>query len=213
MKKISVAISSAIILLFLSPISALAVVPSSDVSYDSTVIAQITVNPELHRPQTLRLQGPVVIRSSEIGDMDGDGKPDIQTEIVSMNLTGTGPQGLAVNLNSSKSNRSMGMAEELRSNPFPFVKNRVANSFFDVFFEIGLSQANQANAASVYVTDEPIHIKGIARSLTNLEGTYISRKSVSIVFQNDTGNATILGPGPVGKLKILAVNLNSSKSN
>ena len=151
------------------------------------------------------------IQTSEIGDVDDDGKADVQTEIVDMNLTGKTPFGLAINLNSSKSNRSMGMAEELRSNPFPFIKNRVANSFFDVFLELRHTPFHNSVTAAVIPDEvltscESVRFQGISKSLADLSGVYTQRMSGKITLCGIDGN-------PAGSLSLFAINLNSSKSN
>lgn len=181
-----------------------------DVFYDASAIVRVTVNPELHRPTTLRLRGPVVIRSSQTGDKDDDSKPDIQTEMLSMNLTGTTSQGLAVNLNSSKSNRSLGMAEQLLIPLGRGAANLRANSFFDVFTEVSVgSPPGETSLAAaffdVFVTDQSFHLEAITRNLTDLSGLYANRKNITVtLFREGT---------PSGTLTLLAVNLNSSKSN
>lgn len=212
MKKIAVLILCTISVVLITPSSALSEGSSSDTPYDGIAIVKLTVNPELHRPQTLRLSGHVVIQNfKRIGDIDDDGKPDVQTEIVEMNLTGTTPQGLAVNLNSSKSNRSMGIAEQLVRLPVGIGgTNLPADSFFDIFTELSLRHTPFHNAAAQgeqvsYCLNEPIHLQGVTKSLTDLSGTFTQRKSISIIICDRDEK--------VGTLQLLSVNLNSSKSN
>src|SRR3989338_5171945 len=80
--------------------------------YDVDAVVQISLK-SLPRTEVVRVTGNLDGKNNNIGDRDDDGKPDIQTEILSMDLAGTTPHGLAINLNSSKSNRSMGMTEQI----------------------------------------------------------------------------------------------------
>lgn len=181
-----------------------------DVFYDADVRVSLKLK-SLPRTEIVRLRGPVEIRQALPADLDGDGKPDIQTEILSMSLTGATPQGLAVNLNSSKSNiyRSLGMAEQLLIHSGRGRTNPVANSFFDVFTELSLGSPPDGITVvppfDVFLTEKPFHLEATARSLTDLSGNYSTRKNITV---------TLFREGvPAGTLTMLAVNLNSSKSN
>jgi len=208
--KRNTAISISVATLLLLPLSvALAVEPFFDVFYDATATVQLSLK-SLPRTEVVRLKGHVVIRTFAIGDMDRDGRPDMETEIVSMSLTGTTSQGIAVNLNSSKSNRSQGMTEQLMRMPVGIGgTNLPANSFFDIFVELRHTPFHNSPAASAVPDDaltscKPVHLAGISRSLTDLSGAY--RMSGKISLCNRSGE-------PVGGINFLAVNLNSSKSN
>lgn len=209
MKKIIACSASTAALLFLPSAATLAAEPFFDVFYDATSVVQISLK-SLPRTEVVRLAGPIIIRSLEIGDMDRDGKPDIQTEIVSMSLTGTTSQGSAINLNSSKSNRSTGVVERLIRMPVDIGGGNIpAHSFFDIFAELQPATFHNSPAASA-VPDEtltsckPVHLAGISSSLNDLSGVY--RMSGKISLCNRSGE-------PVGRIIFLAVNLNSSKSN
>lgn len=218
-------VTFALIAFLIVPVSALAQESFFDVFYDATAVVQITLTSKaLPRTEVVRLKGHVVIRNFRVGDLDGDGKPDIRTEIIELNLSGKNPQGMAVNLNSSKSNRSIGMTEQLiRSSRLPIGiggTNFPANSFFDIFTELSIGQPPSSpgiasSSFDVFINEDPIHLEGVARSLTDLGGFYTQRKSVSIIFHNDQteGTLTAQGGDSAGKIKITAVNLNSSKSN
>lgn len=74
------------------------------------------------------LRGEVIVQRFNPDDSDGDGLADIQTEMLSMNMSGGG-----FTLRESPTQPSLGAIEELaQGTGFP------ANSFFDVFFEIDL---------------------------------------------------------------------------
>ncbi|MCX7851709.1 MAG: hypothetical protein N2383_02890, partial [Caldilineales bacterium] len=81
-------------------------------------------------PVLLTLNGPTTVRRGDSGDQDGDGRADIPTEILSMNLTGSSPWG-PVRLRESPTRTSRGLIEEQTPGAgFP------ADSFFDVFTEL-----------------------------------------------------------------------------
>jgi len=180
-----------------------------DVFYDADARAVLKLK-SLPRTEVVRLRGPVMIQQALPGDTDEDNKPDVQTEILSMNLTGTTSQGLAVNLNSSKSNRSLGMAEQLFMLPGRGAPSFRANSFFDVFTEVSLGSPPAETSLAlgffdVFVTDTPFHLEALTRNLTDLSGMYRPRKNITVtLFDEGT---------PFGTLMLFAINLNSSKSN
>jgi Dockerin type I domain len=93
--------------------------------------------------------GPVIVQRSGATD-PGDGRDEIQTEIVAMNLTGAAPIAgpMVVNLNPSPTTPSKGMIKaDASGSDFP------AESFFDVFVDISLT------ALGLDLTNQiPIHI-------------------------------------------------------
>ena len=75
--------------------------------------------------------GPTVVKRAAPGDKDGDGRADIQTEMLSLDLSGYVPHVGPIQVRESATQASTGQVEALRvGGTFP------ANSFFDVFFEI-----------------------------------------------------------------------------
>ncbi len=87
--------------------------------------------------ETIDLEGPALIKRGDPGDSDGDGLADIETEIVSMELTGTHPLLGPVTVSQDPERPSMGMVEQQeRGQDFP------ADSFFDVFVEVQLQDMN-----------------------------------------------------------------------
>ena len=92
--------------------------------------------------ETIELSGPMVVDRSDPGDVDGDGLADIQTEIISMELTGQGSMGpITVSLNSDTP--SLGEVEQQERG-----QDTPANSFFDIYLtvlieELGLTGFNE----------------------------------------------------------------------
>jgi hypothetical protein len=105
-------------------------------------------------PNIVELKGPttVQVKLGELRDTDGNGREQIPTEIVQMELTGTSPFGpVKVTIRDAGKDpfqRSSGEIEEgANDNPGildlpPFIEEgpggQRADSFFDVFFEVEL---------------------------------------------------------------------------
>ena len=99
-------------------------------------------------PQLVSLVGPATVHvffeghdEGDARDNDGNGFDEVQTEIVSLQLTGTTPLGpIEATLRSDV--RSLGQIEEQANlttgvlDVDPFTQNAVADSFFDVWTEI-----------------------------------------------------------------------------
>ncbi len=78
------------------------------------------------------LNGPSTVWRSDPHDSDGDGRLEIETEMLTMNLTGMGPAGPLM-IRESPTLPSLGrIVQRTPGVDFP------ADSFFDVFFEISL---------------------------------------------------------------------------
>ena len=198
--------------LFAVPAMSLAVPGDATNSYHMVVKGKVKFFNE-RVAHTFEAKGDATIGISAIGDVDGDGAPDVATEIVSMHLTGTTTAGLAINLNSSRTNRSMGMAETLTASPrginAPNLLLRIpVDSFFDVFTELSIQQSGGAGAAgyALYSIQKGMRVQGIGTNLTDLSGIYTQRKSGSVIILDREGN-------PAGTLTFLVTNLNSSRSN
>jgi parallel beta-helix repeat protein len=87
--------------------------------------------------ENITLGGPTAIVGGKQGDADHDGLADIETEIVSMRLTGNSTVFGQIETYETPNNASKGLIEELESGTgFP------AESFFDVFFEIVIEEEN-----------------------------------------------------------------------
>ncbi len=199
-------------LLFATPTASLAASASSTDSYQMAVKGKVKFFKE-RVAQLFDLKGTATIESSSIGDVDRDGSPDIATEILSMNITGTTTAGLAINLNSSKSNRSTGKAETIATpakginSPNLLLRMPVA-SFFDVFPELSVQKSGSAggNSYAMYGIQKAMRLQGTGKNLSNLSGTYTQRKSGSVIFLDSAGN-------PAGTLTLFVTKLNFTKSN
>ena len=112
-------------------------------------------------PLTLHVyfEGP---NEGDADDDDGDGQDEVQTEIVSMDLRGTSPLLGAVRMKVQSSMRSLGeIKEQVNNTPGvldipPFAPFGVADSFFDVYFQIELLDAGQT-----LLTLEPKRLVGV----------------------------------------------------
>ncbi len=99
---------------------------------------QVGMGCELEVPElgvaNVTFNGTAEIQRSAVGDLDGDGTLDIQTELVSMDLTAPNPLGKGtLRLRESPTRPSTGrIVEEAAGENFP------ADSFFDIFFEMDL---------------------------------------------------------------------------
>jgi hypothetical protein len=90
---------------------------------------------------TITLNGPTVIQRSGVdGQVAGNGRNVIQTEIVQLDLSGFSPLLGPVSVRQSPDARSLGEIEE-QENETPREMDFPADSFFDVFFEIELEDA------------------------------------------------------------------------
>jgi hypothetical protein len=107
--------------------------------------------------ETLTLSGPttVEVEIESVADSDGDGREQVPTEIVQMDLTGDssfGPVTLRLReASQSPFARSTGEIEETTNTQVgrldlpPFASEGTADSFFDVFFEIEVMGATFHN--------------------------------------------------------------------
>ena len=91
-------------------------------------------------PEIVTLNGPTRIHRGPVADGDGDGRDDVQTEIIGMSLTGTTSVGPATVMQ-SPTRPSNGAFEE-QNNAATGTIDFPADSFFDVFVEVDLPQMN-----------------------------------------------------------------------
>lgn len=210
MKLVKIAI---IFLSFVLLTPTIAIAEENLFSYDTSAVIQVQLK-ALPRTEVVRVKGNIDGKNNNIADADGDGKLDIETEIVSMNLTGSNPALGEVSLkNGLQDKKNMRVAEQITScRRFQTLSNACrANSFFDIFVELRHTPFHNLAAGLVAPTEvltscEQVHLSGISRSLTDLSGVYTQRMSGKISLCNRGGE-------PVGTINFLAVNLNSSKSN
>jgi hypothetical protein len=122
--------------------------------------------PSATRTENVRLVGPATVHvdippSGDAVDLDGDGRDEVLTRMVDLNLRGgsrLGPVG--VRLRSDRA--SMGFIEELtntragRLDLPPFGSEGTADSFFDVWFEIEV-------AGRVFHAASPVRMQSVIR--------------------------------------------------
>ncbi|MCY2953455.1 MAG: GEVED domain-containing protein [Planctomycetota bacterium] len=123
----------------------------------------------------------------ESGDTNGNGRDDVQTEMVQLSLTGMSSLG-AVMVRESPTRPSMGMIEEQTNNKpgtldlLPFMETGVADSFFDVYFEVTIDTVPLH-------TGEPVHLGTvITHKPPNAGEAYESQQTVDLLDAN--GNPT-----------------------
>jgi hypothetical protein len=111
---------------------------------------------------TIALRGTSAVRANVVPrgdavDTDGDGLDQVQTELVSLDLRGTGTVG-PVQVRMHPQQRVFGVTEE-RVNATPNMLDTgpfaagLALSAFDVFFEVQFG-------GQVFYTDKPVHLEG-----------------------------------------------------
>jgi len=122
---------------------------SVEIEYTFDSVAAVPVAGALER---IELQGPTLVTRSDPQDKDGDGRVEVATEIVEMELTGTASFGpLTVSINPDK--RSTGMVEQQQPG-----KDFPADSFFDVFVQVELPSANGGNNV-IGLNEEPLRME------------------------------------------------------
>ncbi|MDO8490587.1 MAG: GEVED domain-containing protein [Dehalococcoidia bacterium] len=135
-----------------------------DVYTNSSIETQLVTPTGAVEP--LHLSGPSTVHvffegptEGDASDDDGDGRDDVRTEMVQLNLTGTSSLG-AVQVNLNPTLPSGGQIEENANNTPgrldlpPFAPSGMADSFFDVFVEIqiGGQTLHTAQPLSLYGT-------------------------------------------------------------
>lgn len=125
--------------------------------------------------ETISLEGPVttLIVTDENGqaeDTDADGRDQVQTEILSMSLTGDSPSLGAITVvirahNQPPNRRSRGEIEETNNNTpgvldlHPYGGAGTADSFFDTFFEVEISDSKLlASGSTIYHNEDPLQL-------------------------------------------------------
>ena len=136
--------------------------------------------------EEVALRGPATVHvlfegpaEGDAADEDGDGLDEVQTEIVSMNLTGSSSLG-GVTVRQRADLPSIGEIEELVNNNTglldidPFAAGD-ADSFFDVFFDIEINGQR-------FVTSQPKRMRTIITEKPPAEGeTYESPEIVELL--------------------------------
>ena len=125
------------------------------------------------------LSGPTVIERS-----GPDSRGTIQTEIVSMSLTGGG--GTRIRLDPTQ--RSLGEIQGDPENPFQ------ADSFFDVFFEIEVPQLGVLRPVDIDGQPTPVRMSSTIGHIPPIGSVYFGEQQVSLAFVNDRSRGMHLTP-------------------
>jgi hypothetical protein len=151
------------------------------------------VRTSLYGPATIYTQvGP----NGEASDMGGNGREEVTSELVSLNLLGMDPIVGQVRMNLNANMASIGQIEERANNTPgildipPFTATGDADSFFDVFFQIELQSIGM-----VLLTNQPIRLTSVITNLPPV-GDYsdISQTKVELLDQNGQPTGIHFGP-------------------
>ena len=154
-------------------------------------LAEIELIPPVGPSERIILSGPATVDVFFEGaegiadDDDGDGLDDVETEIVSMSLTGNsslGPVEVRLNPNIPSGGE---IEEQVNNTPGlldvdPFAPGS-ANSFFDVFFEIEIG-------GQVFHTIDPKHMRTVITEKPPVSGVYEDRQIIDLF--DAAGNPT-----------------------
>jgi len=138
-----------------------------DVFPDSA--AEITLISPEGTEEKIQLQGETIVHvffegenEGNAADDDDDGREEVTTQIVELNLTGTSPSLGPVTVQQNFSSPSFGQIEEtgnLTNGTLdlpPFTSSGTADSFFDVFFEVEVG-------GNIFITDTPKRMRSLIR--------------------------------------------------
>ncbi|MCX6030340.1 MAG: DUF6073 family protein [Chloroflexi bacterium] len=121
------------------------------------------------------LNGPTTVRRSDPTDSDGDGRLEIETEILAMNLTGIGPSG-PLNVRESPSLPSRGrIVQQAQGADFP------ADSFFDVFVEMDIPGVGTLHNA------EPVRMQAVINAIPPTLAYYRPPQPIAVPLLDANG--------------------------
>ena len=121
------------------------------------------------------LNGPTIVRRGSPSDDNGNGRQEIPTEIIAMNLTGMSPLG-PITLKQSATRPSKGLIEQqVSGQDFP------ADSFFDVFFEIETAQGMLSNL-------QPVRMQSVINAIPPIFSSFQSQLDADIPLFDAAGN-------------------------
>ena len=148
--------------------------PQADIDFfESQATIQLDIPHISPQPITLMLSGPTTIQRNAPGDSDLDGLPDIQTEILSLDLTGVDPILGPVMVRQSLTMPSRGVIEQL----YTPGTNFPALSFFDVFVDIGVAGMPCSNS-------NPIPMSAVISDIPPARGTTYESPLLSVPIIN-----------------------------
>ncbi|NQT02472.1 MAG: hypothetical protein HQ580_10640, partial [Planctomycetes bacterium] len=147
--------------------------------------------------ELVQLSGPLILHvhfegpsEGDATDDDKDGQDEVSTEIVSMDLRGTSPSLGEVRLRVNPNVPSLGqIREQVNNTPGvldlpPFTSSGIADSFFDVFFEIELPDAGQS-----FTTLDPKRLRGVITHKPAAPCDFFENQDEIQIF-DAAGNAT-----------------------
>ncbi len=122
------------------------------------------------------LNGPTVVRRGDPHDLDGDGRQEIETELLSMNLTGASPWGL-LRVRESPTRPSSGrIVQQTPGADFP------ADSFFDVFFEISLD-----GGLNWLPAEQPVRMEAVIQAIPPILAYYRPPQPIAVPLIGPSG--------------------------
>ncbi|OGZ41592.1 MAG: hypothetical protein A3C80_00100 [Candidatus Ryanbacteria bacterium RIFCSPHIGHO2_02_FULL_45_43] len=152
----------------------------------SATTAQVEVRFPNGASEIINMSGPttVEVRLGGISDMDGDGREEVETEMLQLELTGTSPMLGPVNVRLNPTMPSRGMIKEQTNNTPgvldlpPLAPSGLADSFFDVFFDIEVAGQTLHN-------QQPKHMRTVITHKPPAEGeTYEDPTPIELYDEN-----------------------------
>lgn len=122
------------------------------------------------------LNGPTTVQRSDPHDLDGDGRFEIETELLTMNLTGMMPSGPLM-LRESPTRPSLGRIVQ-RAPGIDFA----ADSFFDVFFDISLDRGQ-----TWLPGQEPVRMAAAIDAIPPILATYRPPQPIAVPVFGSNG--------------------------
>jgi hypothetical protein len=155
-------------------------VPAATVSFDGVVYLEIGgISAQFQGPTTVQLSGAIDDSVFFPGLRPVDSHLDVvDTEVMTMNMAGTNASTgwtLLAGINSGLSNRTLGAMAESTTD------SAVAQSFFDVFFEI------QGTPWGTLHNDTPLYIDGLTYKLPPIGSVY-TVENAPIALYDSNGN-------------------------
>ena len=121
------------------------------------------------------LNGPTRVRRSDPHDIDGDGRMEIETELLTMNLSGVTPMGPLM-LRESPTRASLGrIVQQAPGVDYP------ADSFFDVFFDLSLD-----GGTTWQPVDQALRMEAVIQAIPPILAYYRPPQPIAI---------PVIGPG------------------
>ncbi len=140
--------------------------------------ALLTVDVPGAGPAYITLNGPSTVQRGDPQDSDGDGRMEIETELLAMNLSGQSPIG-PMRLRESPTRQSLGrIVQQAPGVDFP------AASFFDVFFDISWDDGQ-----SWLPVDQPVRMSAEIQAIPPILAYYQSPPTLAVPI-----------PGPGGQV-------------